>query len=275
MHSKHSFLRLQVIWIIALLLFLVMACQTTEKAITLDEARNISLEFQNRAFTPPPRTISDLEKELRVYTGGADCDAEPIKMLSRKEVIDHLHGGGFCTNEPWCNSKKFYRRAQFYVSMGHFSEAIKYIKLAVAEFAPYRDQYLPTAAKCYAYLGDFTAAAIRMGSGPGRGGSSAASRVRAKRNYYAGRAAIHQIKGEYSLAEAHIRKAIEISEGAHGISPSERIYELLIERIELAEILMLQGRLLEAEVELRDVMTHPVSREPVRKSRAALVLARI
>jgi len=275
MRSNLSRLQLPSIWIIALLLFLAMACQTTEKAITLDEARKISLDFQNRTFTPPPRTISDLEKELRVYTGGAECDASPIKMLSRREVIDQLGGGGFCTTEPWCNSKKFFRRAQFYVSMGHFSEAIKYIKMAIAEFEPYRGQYIPTAAKCYAYLGDFVAAGLRIGTSPGRGGSSEASQVRAKRNYYAGRAAIHQIKGEYILAEANIRKAIKVSEEAHGISPSERIYELLIERIELAEILMLQGRLLEAEVELRDVMTHPISREPVRKSRAALVLARI
>jgi len=256
------------------LLFMVTACQTTEKAISLDEARKISLEFENRSFTPPPRTISDLEKELRVYTGGAECNGEPVVMLTRKEVLDNLGAGGFCTNEPWCNAKKFFRRAEFLVSMGHFSEAIAYIEMAIKEFPAYSAMYLPKAAMCYAYLGDFTAARLRSGS-PSAGGMSSQTRVRTRRNYYAGQAAIHQIQGQYQLAEANIRKAIEVSENAHGIAPSERIYELLIQRIELAEILMLQGRLLEAEVELRDVMTHPISREPVRKSRAALVLSRI
>lgn len=257
-----------------LLALLTTACQTTEKAISLDEARKISLEFQTRSFEPPPRTIDDLEKILKVHTFGAECDPSPVEILSRQEVLDNLGGTGFCTTEPWCNAKKFFRRAEFLVSMGHFSEAIKYIKMAIAEFPPYNEQYGPKAAMCYAYLGDFTAARMRAGS-PYASSNSAATKIRTKRNYYESQAAIYKIQGQHLRAEANIRKAIAVSEAAHGISPSERIYGLLIQRIELAEILRLQGRLLEAEVQLRDVMTHPISREPVRKSRAALVLSRI
>ncbi|MBI9082490.1 MAG: CHAT domain-containing protein [Desulfobacterales bacterium] len=257
-----------------LLLLFASGCQTTEKAISIDEARQISLEFSNRSFTPPPRTISDLEKELRVYTGGAECDPSPVEILSRQQVLDTLGGGGFYTTEPWCKAKKFFRRAEFLVSMGHFAEAIDYINMAINEFPSYSVMYLPKAAMCYAYLGDFTAAWLRAGSS-NAGNMSEQTRIRTRRNYYASQAAIHQIQGQYRIAEANIRKAIAVSESAHGIAPSERIFELLIERIELAEILMLQGRLLEAEVALRDVMAHPLSREPVRKSRAALILSRI
>lgn len=253
---------------------LLGACRTAEKAITLDEARRISLEFQGRSFTPPPRTIDDLKKELRVYVGGAECDRSPVKILSRQEVFNTTSGGGFCTDEPWCKAKKLFRRAEFLVSMGHFAEAIDYINMAIGEYPPYRVMYLPKSAMCYAHLGDFTAALIRSGS-PNAGNMSTQTRIRTQRNYYTAQAAIQQLQGRYQMAEANIRRAIEISEQAHGIGPSERIYELLMERIELAEVLMLQGRLLEAEVEIRDIMTHPLSREPVRKSRAALVLSRI
>jgi CHAT domain-containing protein/tetratricopeptide (TPR) repeat protein len=274
--ARNSCCRLAPVFIFVLFLvsLLATACQTTEKAISLDEARQISLEFENRSFTPPPRTISDLEKELRVYTGGAECISEPIIIMSKQEVFDTLGGDVFCYRAQ-CNAAKLYRRAEFLVSMGHFAEAIKYIDMAISEYQEYRVIYLPKAAMCYAYLGDFATANKKTGSSWAGGNAGNATRIRTKRNYYATQAAIHQIKGQYREAEINIRKAIIVSENAHVIDKAERIYELLIERIELAEILMLQGRLLEAEVELRDVMTHPISREPVIKSRAALILSRI
>jgi tetratricopeptide (TPR) repeat protein len=259
---------------LVLLPLVMVSCQTMEKTISLERARQISLELGGGTFTPPPRTIGDLEEELQVYTGGAVCDPAPVTILSKEEIFEKYGGTGFCTTEPWCKAKKLSRRAEFLVTMGHFEEAIKYLRMAITEFPPHRVMYGPKAAMCYAYLGDFNAARSRVGS-PSAGNMHEATQIRTRRNYYATRAAIHQIQGEYREAERHIRKAIDVSEKAHGISPSERIYELLIQRIELAEILMLQGRLLEAEVALRDVMSHPVSREPVRKSRAALVLSRI
>ncbi|MFH1980929.1 MAG: CHAT domain-containing tetratricopeptide repeat protein [Pseudomonadota bacterium] len=249
------------------------ACKTTEKAVSMDEAKNISLTFTGSAFTPPPRTIDDLEDVLKVDVGQAVCDNSPITIMSKEEVFAAT-AVGFCSTEEWCKAQKLFRRAEFLVSIGHFEEAITYIQMAIEEFPPYETQFMSKIALCHAYLGNFTAAQFSLSNRPSRNASNQ-SRKRTRRNYYAGLGALNQAEGNYRDAETALRQAIDISENAHELHPSERIYELLIERIDLAENLLLQGRVVEAEVEIRDVMNHPMARVPIRKARAALVLSRI
>jgi hypothetical protein len=48
---------------------LLASCETGRQTISLDEAKQISLQFSDASFVPPPRSIKDLVPEFSIYSG--------------------------------------------------------------------------------------------------------------------------------------------------------------------------------------------------------------
>ena len=130
-----------------------------------------------------------------------------------------------------------------------------------------------TLAKHYAYAGDFDSAREtfrKANSAYGFGRNPVSGRDCSVRFFhYSSRAIIEQMNGNYKQAEPYFRKAITaIKEFAPKFNPNyERRY---LFEADLAENLMLQGRLLEAEIYARDLLNfekHPGSRSSYAKGK--------
>ena len=91
-----------------LALFLLWGCQPDGKpAVSLQQARQITAEFQGQGFRPPPRTISDIAAILdqqkpdpaRVAAAVAKADAEPPATLRGTDLAAFLFERGIAAEE--------------------------------------------------------------------------------------------------------------------------------------------------------------------------------
>ena len=276
-----------IFFILLLSILLLVSCKTTRSTISLDEAKQVSLQFSDTSFVPPPRSIDDLRTKISPYTGltSTVCTTEPF--LSLDQIEQRLKYAPPYPAEG-CGARILMGLAKIELNLGNYSRSIDFLEGAIKELphdAPSGaiGNRLTTLAKHYAYAGDFDSANktfkkanrmySRQGSRPIRDRDSSVRFF-----HYSSRAIIEQLRGNYKQAESYFRKAITATVGfAKEFRPiDERKYLL---EADLAENLMLQGRLLEAEIYARNLANfdehYPGSRNSYARGKVLLVLAKI
>jgi CHAT domain-containing protein/tetratricopeptide (TPR) repeat protein len=241
-------------------------CQT----VSLDEAKDISLQFSGSSFEPPPRSIKDVVSEHCENFNVIGCLQKPTFSL---EEIYEQHKGAPPYPHRYSKAKEFQRMAWSELNKGRYSRSIQLLERALKELPPEvkgaRGNRYATIAQYYAYAGDLKSANRALGR----------ARYWYDQTTWAGpwksyiinstEALIQQIKGNLDRAERYFRLAIpsskEFSSGTQ-----------LDIRVDLIENLIFQGRLLEAEALTREMLQeHRVNISFVRQARGRLVLSKI
>ncbi|MBI2977877.1 MAG: tetratricopeptide repeat protein [Rhodospirillales bacterium] len=237
------------------------ACQTDRPALSLEQARQVTAKFESSSFTPPPRSIDDILAAIpEPSTGNDSCaDAglsdEDIRRISSSyplAVPGHAPAVVFTEGQA---DEQFVK--------GNYRRSIRIMQWgidAIPEniFGMMGGMHAKLST-LHAYAGDFEAADAAIATAESYVGRARITNLAhiAITNFYLneGRAAIAQSKGRLREAEAYYRQALD-----NGREASE-VFGKLLQRMEftrtaLARNLMLQGRLVEAEIALRDVLQH-------------------
>ncbi|MGD9042940.1 MAG: tetratricopeptide repeat protein, partial [Desulfobacterales bacterium] len=246
------------------------ACWTGCTSVSLDEARDISLQFSGASFEPPPRSIEDVVSKYCENFEVFDCLSEP--WLSLEEIYEQHEGA-----PPWPhqNSKanKFLRIASRELNHGRFSRSIQLVERALKELPQEvkgaRGNRYAILAQYYAYSGDLKSAQKTLG----------------RANYWYNKTTwggpwqqyilnstqglIEQMRGNLNRAERYFRLAIPASkEYSSGTQ--------LDLRFNLIENFIYQGRLLEAEALTREILKEAsVDLSRTQRARGYLVLSKI
>ncbi len=244
------------------------ACQhdgRTTPAVSLDEAKQITSTFSG-SFTPPPKSVNDVliavsEGRLRPRS----CEANPT--LSDEEVREMMLSlpgfkPGRCGRVSFAESQ-----AEREFERGNYAKSIKYMKWAIGSMPDrYRGGLAGRSAKLatyYAYARNFDAADRAISEARGYaaglrpdewGVPKWAAWFRFHINE--GQAAIAESRGDLTRAEAYYRRAIDAIE-TFRFGGNRYEYASLA----LARNLMQQGRLVEAENGVRDVMRYRIEYE--------------
>ena len=267
--------------------FLLAACQTGRPTVSLDEAKQISLQFSDASFVPPPRSINDLLEEIGFYTGKerGTCNPEPMISL---EKIDKLLEYAPPYPQKGCKARVLVGWAARELNRGNYSRSIKLLKMA-RESLPAgargvsgaHGNRLTAMAAHYAHAGDFDSATKALSESYDWYGEIPRQYWDCSITYFisSAKAAIEQMQGDYLSAEKHIRDAIDASikmDKKYKLNLSKARYLL---KADLAENLMLQGRILEAEIYNRDLMNFskhfPGSSDEWARGRVLLVMSKI
>ena len=101
-------MKLKSIVAVSLGLAALMGCQPEDKpAVSLEQAKMITAQFQGHGFTPPPRTIADITAILdqqkpdpeKAEANRRAADAEPPTGLSAGDLSRFLHNRGTAAME--------------------------------------------------------------------------------------------------------------------------------------------------------------------------------
>src|SRR5262245_15921116 len=258
---------------------LAPACQN---AMSIEEAKKVTADFSGTSFVPPPRTINDieamLEQQARTQPEMAlrdRADAQPPDTTDRAALAEFYFNRGLAAREigvskqeiddltkaleywePGGTLKNYeilYRLSMAQLSGGSYSRHLEYRKRAIQECPNSDVAWLLSRYSIwtlrYADLGDLKAAeaalaevstlyyqSFRLGSEP-----------HYEANFAQAQAAVLDAKGKYAEAEALYRQAISALSGP--VYARWTFPEGLRDR--LAQNLINQGRLLEAETEAR------------------------
>jgi CHAT domain-containing protein len=249
---------------------LLATCWTGCSTVSLDEAKDISLEFSDVSFEPPPRLITDVVSEHCENFDVFDCLPEP--WLSLQEIYEQ-HQGAPAYPHRYSKANAFQRMAWKEFNKGRYSRSIqlleKSIKSLPLEVRAPRGNRLARLAQYYAYAGDLKSAQIALGKALYWYRMTTYEGPWKEYILNCARGSIAQTKGNLSRAEWHFRRAIPPSK--------EYSYGTQLDiRIDLIENLFFQGRLLEAEALTREILQEArVWSSGVRKARGRLVLSRI
>jgi CHAT domain-containing protein len=261
--------------LIVLLSFtLLMSCTAARQTVALDEAKDISVKFSGASFVPPPRSINDLRTIIGFYSSEqamGTCYSEPLEPL--EEISERLRNAPPYPHRR-SKTKRLERMAWFELNRGNYSRSIKLQKMAIEALPDWpaaRGYRYTDLTRFYAQVGDFDSAnrALRR-----------ASSLFAQTNYrdawiYYGlnhaRFSVERLRGNHTRAEQHCEKAIAASKKLN------KPWHVITLKTELAENLLLQGRLLEAEIIARELVTHPrfATGDAFRDGKILLVLGRI
>ena len=261
--------------LIALLSFtLLMSCTAGLQTVSLDEAKDISVQFSEVSFVPPPRSINDLRTIIGFYSGKQAmgiCYSEPLEPL--EEISERLRKAPPYPHRR-SKTKRLELKAWLELNMGNYSRSIKLQEMAIEALPDWRTPrgYRYTdLAQFYAQAGDFDSANRAL---------IKASRLFGQTNYRDAwvdyglnhaRFSVERLRGNHTRAERYCEKAIA------ACKKLDRPNFVLTLKTELAENLLLQGRLLEAEIIARELVTHPhfATGDAFRDGKILLVLGRI
>ncbi len=257
--------------------FLLVACQTSKPTVSLDEAKQISLQFSDASFEPPPRSILDLRPKIDRFSPiHLKTPCRPTDYITLKELSYYLRKSPPYPNRG-CKVFKLLRYAREEIHKGNHSRGIKLQKMSIAAMPDGNvgtgtgNRYA-TLSKYYAYAGDFISAKRALSSA--NFWYSQVDYSDSWKTYYLSSAMglIEQAKGNLKRAEPYLRKAIKAIEKA-----TKTMYRRLAIESDLAENLLLQGRLLEAEILARELIPYTAYRgEYIHYSgKVLLVLSRI
>jgi len=252
--------------------FVAAACQTDRPALSLEQARHVAAKFESSSFTPPPRSIDGIlaaipepsASNVRCLDAGLS-DEEIRSMLSSFPLAMPGKAPAVVFAEDQAD-QQFVR--------GNYRRSIRIMQWGIDAvpdtiFGMVGGMYAMLST-LHAYAGDFEAADSAIATAEsyvGRARITILAHI-AYTNFHLneGRAAIAQSKGRLREAEAYYRQALE-----NGREASETFGRLLqrmeFTRAALARNLMLQGRLVEAEIALREVLQHRL----VSQTRSTLV----
>ena len=261
--------------------------------LSLEEAKKATATFEGRSFTPPPKTIEDitaiLDKEKPDPTAMAEVRAtanrspptnisvDALAIFYRDRAIAARKIGDFkkyisdlrtAVNYSKNASDKIRTDTLHDLSVaeslgGNFASAVKFRKQGLAATSRRRTGVLSlrqaSLARLYALAGDLNAADRLLKDAEA---TSRFAKFSSKfADFFAGfiprtRAHILDRKGYYDKAEAPYREAISYFTRFRESSPNFRAASILILSTgELAENLLRQGKLIEAEVQARSAMS--------------------
>jgi hypothetical protein len=135
---------------------LLSSCQTGGQTVPLDEAKEISLQFSDASFEPPPRSINDVVPKIGEYSSGArDCVSIPL--FSIEEFFEQLRDA-----TPKSKARKLNREARRELDLGRYSRSIKLLNMSIKSLPSKnitaRANRYATLSKHYAYAGDLKSA---------------------------------------------------------------------------------------------------------------------
>ncbi|MGH6662720.1 MAG: hypothetical protein ACREB6_14375, partial [Rhodospirillales bacterium] len=249
--------------VLLLVPFVAAACQMDRPALSLEQARQVTAKFEGASFTPPPRSIDGILAAIPEPSAGNDScagsglsDEDIRSMMSTFPLAVPGHAPAVVFTEGQANEQ--FVRGNYRRSIRIMQWGIDAVPEHIFGLVGGMHAHLST---LHAYAGDFEAADAAIATAEsymGRARITNLSHI-AITNFYLneGRAAIAQSKGRLREAEAYYRQALD-----NGREASE-VFVRLLNRVEftrtaLARNLMLQGRLVEAEITLREVLGHRV-----------------
>jgi CHAT domain-containing protein/tetratricopeptide (TPR) repeat protein len=97
----------RIIWPLAAIVVLFTACSDQPPPVSLEQAKQITAQFQGQGFTPPPRTISDITAILDQHKPDAakaaaartKADAQPAANLDQTELAKFYFDRGIAASE--------------------------------------------------------------------------------------------------------------------------------------------------------------------------------
>jgi CHAT domain-containing protein len=275
--SRWSHFSLLIYLLVIVLMFacLLASCETGRQTISLDEAKQISLQFSDASFVPPPRSIKDLVPELSMYFGDKlrkDCASKPRRSL---EEISKRFQNAPPHPQPRNKSEQFFKKAIDNIQNGNFSRSIQLMKMSIEALPPNSKGALGNRyaelSRCYAYAGDFKSAKSAFREALNWYGQSTYDDVIKRYYLSSAKGLMEQTAGNLDRAEQYFRDGITALKGFKYAR-----LELII-RADLIENLMLQGRLLEAEALVRELVLdfRIIEKKRYFKGKTLLVLSRI
>ncbi|MGD9241444.1 MAG: CHAT domain-containing protein, partial [Desulfobacterales bacterium] len=277
--SRWSHFSLLIYLPVVVLIFacLVASCETGRQTISLDEAKQISLQFSDASFVPPPRSIKDLVPEFSVYTGDElleNCVSKPQRSL---EEISKM----FVNAPPKSTPRKHIALLKMAIDEmhnGNFSRSIELNKMSLAalpsDWKGARSDGYAELSKCYVYVGDFKSAKSALNQARYWYSQKKNKGSFSQYQLYHAEGLIDQMKGNLDRAEQHFMEGITVFKGF----PVRKLESII--RADLVENLMLQGRLLEAEAVARELVhdfrfIYSRSEKQYCIGRALLVLSKV
>ena len=259
--------------------FLLVACQVSRQTVSLDEAKQISLKFSDAPFEPPPRSILDLKLQIGIVSPiQLKTPCSSTYQLSVKEYSSLLEN---LPPYPQSGCKVYALRdlAREEMHKGNYSQGIELQKMTIAALPASvkggRGNRFTELSKYYAYAGDFISAQRALSSA--KSWYSRTDYSDEGKTYYlfSAMGLIEQAKGNLIKAEKYFKEAIMACD------KSEKSGNWMVTRIttksDLAENLLFQERLLEAEILARELIhntRYMVERKYLR-GKVLLILSRI
>ena len=259
---------LPVIVLMCVCLFAI--CWTGCRTVSLDEAKDISLQFSEASFEPPPRSIKDIVWEDCEGFDTFDCRQRSRSLL--KEIYESHQGA-----PPWPHKKskaiEFQRLAWHELNYGGYSRSIQLLEMSLKELPPGvrggRGNRHAKLAQYYAYAGDIKAAQSALGRAQHWYSQTPWQGPWKQYILNSAEALIQQAKGNLDRAERYFMLAVPPSKEFSAGTQMDL-------EIDLIENLILQGRLLEAEVLTREILQGwLVYSSRIRWARGYLVLSKI
>ncbi len=261
-----------------IMILMLVSCQTGRSTVSLDEAKKISLQFSSASFIPPPRSINDLRKKIGTFSFEKELgDCNSSTLYSLEELFKILQNA-----PPWPadNSEFKVLRRQAYEDLdkGNYARGFLLLNRALAALPDgkygHRANMLSSLAKLQAYAGDFDSAEKTLHSAlllqqQHKWSHDPWSRLRLN----SARAVIEQLKGNFKDAELYLKKGMAAIEEIQKRDEKCCIDIKLLLQTDLAENLMLQDRLLEAEILAREILNHATGKHI--QGKALLILSRI
>jgi len=264
--SRLSFFRLSVVLISMALL---SSCQYSRQTIPLDKAKEISLQFSDASFEPPPRSINDVIPKIGEYSSEhRDCVYR--SLISIEEIFEHLRDA-----TPKRKAREIYRNARRELALGRYSRSIKLLNMSIKALPnkniTARANRYATLSKHYAYAGDLKSANRAFREALGLYSQTKYRDTWRDFTLNSAKAHIEQLNGNLDSAEKYFRIAITTAKTfKKSYSDAEMI------QVDLVENLLLQGRLLEAEALSREILFDYIqfTFNPLRQARKLLILSK-
>ena len=248
--SRWSHFSLLIYLPVIILIFacLLASCETGRQTIALDEAKEISLQFSDTSFVPPPRSINDVVPKIDEYFSKArDCVSNPL--ISLKEISERLRDAPPYPDRM-CKVRVMEREAWRELSRGRYSRSIQLYNMSLKALPKNNNvahgNHYAILARFYAYAGDFKSANRAFKKALSWYARSKYHDARKEYILNNAKAHIEQLKGNLYRAEQYFRIARRVSKT--GSKPQEWL------QVDLIDNLILQGRLQEAEALSRELL---------------------
>ena len=278
---------------IVVLFQVLTACRQQLPVLAVEQAREVQAAFEETLFVPPPRTITDIlvvfdssnaapagfsDQEIKLAKGSppSTSDTETLINFYNKRLLARLKLGlvqealedARISLGYYEQTENYQRRrlrsirgdaARAEMTVGNYRNGIRQFKLDLADY-----RTMPRFAKlalAYAEGGDFDNAErikleadglaktllLRSSTAGSVGGPTI---VKTKIAQARMDSALHQLKGQWRKAEGRQRRVIQLL----GLLPEKDSWESYYAKNTLAVILMRQGRLIESESVLRNII---------------------
>ncbi|MBT8370571.1 MAG: tetratricopeptide repeat protein, partial [Deltaproteobacteria bacterium] len=256
--SNFSWCYCSILFILPILIFGTLSCGTTSN-LSVEDAKKI-LVFGEHGLKPPPRAGVDTNMARPLFLNAFDavCRSEPPKSIDIATIIKnikvHCRSGADGGRGVYCLADKLFARGRDAMYSGEYTDAIALIKAAIGKAKGKQDErYRSHLGMSYAVIGNFKAARRFIGGGNASLFQSKSGTYQVRVNSQVGRAAIERLKGNYRKAEVYYRKAQKLCKRGLNDLGHYVFYDTETQFMpDLGEVILMQGRLTEAQLVLRE-----------------------